>query len=47
VVVLSQRPARVLKTLHVPLPDERDQGLRRSPRFLELCADLEATTSYA
>jgi NitT/TauT family transport system ATP-binding protein len=41
VVVLACDPGRVAAELDVPLPAERDLGIKRTPEFLELRAALE------
>ena len=46
VLVLSPRPARVVKELTVDLPEIRHESLRREPAYLDLCDTLEAVVAH-
>jgi len=45
IIVLSPRPARIVKEMHVDLPLPRNEQTLGSPRFGELCAELRALFS--
>lgn len=37
VVIMSPRPSHVISSLDIDLPDDRNEALRRSAKFLDLC----------
>ncbi len=41
VVVLASHPGRITADFAVPLPDDRDLGVKREPVFLKLRSDIE------
>ena len=46
VLVLSQRPARILRDISIDLPLPRTEETLASARFAEICAELRALFSH-
>lgn len=46
VIVFSARPARIVSTVDIDLPERRDESLRRSERFLDLCDQLKLEIAH-
>jgi NitT/TauT family transport system ATP-binding protein len=42
IVVITARPARIRQIVTVPFPEPRRSDIIRTPRFLELRAEIEA-----
>jgi NitT/TauT family transport system ATP-binding protein len=46
VALFSARPAHIVASLDIDLPDRRSDDLRRSPRYLDLCDRLYAEIAH-
>lgn len=46
VVLMSPRPAHIVEDLEIDLPDTREEPMRRSPHFLDLCDHLQRRIAH-
>jgi NitT/TauT family transport system ATP-binding protein len=47
VAVFRGRPGRIVASLDIDTPDERDDAFRESPRYVELCLQASAALRRA
>lgn len=47
VLIMSTRPARIVEQMEVPFGRERDERIRFSPRFVEICRETQESLKRA